>query len=151
MGLLLSPRAQNNILRIEKISPRILVAEFNSNPINTFIACYSPTNCSAESDADQLYCDLKAVIESIPAHNFVTIAVDFNAKVGTEDVNFSFNSSTKKNGEKLLDLVEEFHLTITSTNFVKPTKKLWTHEPLKGDRYHIDYILVRMEDMVQQY
>ena len=143
VGILLSPRAQNNILRIEKISPRILVAEFNSNPTNTFIACYSPTNCSAESDADQFYCDLKAVIESIPAHNFVTIAGDFNAKVGTEDANFSFNPSTNRNGEKLLDLAEEFHLTITSTNFMKPSKKLWTHESPKGDRSQIDYILVR--------
>ena len=143
VGLLLSPRAQNNILKIEKISSRILVAEFNSNPINTFIACYSPTNCSEESEVDLFYTELKSVVENIPAHNFVTIAGDFNAKIGSPDALFSFNSSTNRNGEKLLDFVDEFQLSITNTKFMKPSRKLWTHESPKGDLSQIDYILVR--------
>ena len=133
VGLLLSPRAQNNLLPVEKISSRILVAEFNSNPINTFIACYSPTNCSVESEVDD-YSELKSVVENIPAHNFVSIAGDFNAKVGTPDVLFSYNSSTNRNGEKLLDFADEFQLMISNTKFMKPSKKLWTHESPKGDR-----------------
>ena len=50
------------------------------------------------------------------------MAGDLNAKVGTEDVSFSFNPSTNGNAEKLLDLAEEFHLTITSSNFMKSSK-----------------------------
>ena len=143
VGLLLSPRAQNNLLRVEKISSRIMVAEFNSNPINTFIACYSPTNCSVENEVDNFYNELKSVVENIPAHNFVSIAGDFNAKVGTPDALFSYNPSTNRNGEKLLDFIEEFQLMISNTKFMKPSKKLWTHESPKGDRSQIDYILFR--------
>ena len=143
VGLLLSSRAQSNILSIEKISSRILVAEFNSNPINTFIACYSPTNCSEEAETDRFYSDLKSVVQNIPAHNFVTLAGDFNAQVGSEDVRFSFNSATNRNGEKLLDFAEEFQLSLASTNFMKPLNKLWTYESPKEDRTQIDYIIVR--------
>ena len=138
VGLLLSSRAQSNILSIEKISSRILVAEFNSNPINTFIACYSPTNCSEEAETDRFYSDLKSVVQNIPAHNFATLAGDFNAQVGSEDVRFSFNSATNRNGEKLLDFAEEFQLSLASTNFMKPLNKLWTYESPKEDRTQID-------------
>ena len=143
VGLLLSPKAQNNILSVEKISSRIIVAEFNSNPKNTFIACYCPTNCIEESEVDLFYTELKSVVENIPAHNFVTIAGDFNAKIGSSDALFSFNPSTNRNGEKLLDFVDEFQLSISNTRFMKPAKKLWTHESPKGDLSQIDYILVR--------
>jgi|TARA_B110001454_G_scaffold215734_1_gene237708 exonuclease III len=152
VGLLLSPRALNNLLKIEKISPRILVAEFNSSPVNTFIACYSPTNCSDEAEVDHFYSDLKSVTENIPAHNFVTVAGDFNAKLGPEDVKFTFSPTsstdkpppkTNRNGEKLLDYAEEFDLTISNTNFMKPPKKLWTFEAPNNNQYQLDYILVR--------
>ena len=59
--------------------------------MNTFIVCYSPTNSSDGSDIDNVYNEVRSLLESIPVQNFVTIAGDFNAKVGTEDVKFIFN------------------------------------------------------------
>ena len=52
VGMLLSAKAIQNTLNVEKISPRIIVAEFDSNPITSFISCYSPTNTSSEMDTD---------------------------------------------------------------------------------------------------
>ena len=72
VGMLLSPKACENLINIEKINDRIMVAEFNSNPILTFIACYSPTNSSEEEVATEFYQSLKSVIENVPAHNFLT-------------------------------------------------------------------------------
>ena len=143
IGFLLSPKAVNNMLHIEKISDRIMLAEFESNPKMTIISCYSPTNMREESEAKDFYKDLKGVTENIPAHNFLAIAGDFNAQVGPEDASFSFNVSTNRNGHELLDFVDEFQLVITNTKFMKPASQLWTHRYPTGARSQLDYILVR--------
>ena len=91
------------------------------------------------------------VTENIPAHNFVTVAGDFNTKLGPEDVKFTSPSTsstdkappkTNRNGEKLLDYAEKFDLTISNTSFMKPPKKLWTFEAPNNNQYQLDYILV---------
>ena len=143
IGFLLSPKVVNNMLHIEKISDRIMLAEFESNLKMTIISCYSPTNMSEESEAKDFYKDLKGVTENIPAHNFLVIAGDFNAQVGPEDAYFSFNVSTNRNGYELLDFVDEFQLVITNTKFMKPASKLWTHRYPTGAKSQLDYILVR--------
>lgn len=143
VGLLLSPRAYANLMSVEKISPRILVAEFNSNPKTTVIACYSPTNVSKESLTNQYYQELKSITENIPAHNFLVIAGDFNAQVGPADALFTYNRDTNRNGEKLVDFSVEFHLTIVNTTFMKPANKLWTLQLPTGKRSQVDYILIR--------
>ena len=50
VGILLSPHAYGTLLKIETVSARIMVATFNGNPKTTVISCYSPTNCSDESE-----------------------------------------------------------------------------------------------------
>ena len=133
----------SNLISIEKISSRVIVAEFNTNPITTFIVCYSPTNSCPEGEVDEFYQDLRSITENVPTHNFLTIAGDFNAQIGPEDALFTYNKQTNRNGEKLLELTEEFSLTIANTRFQKAQQKLWTWESPNGHKTQIDYILVR--------
>uniref|UniRef100_X2B9M6 Endonuclease/exonuclease/phosphatase domain-containing protein n=1 Tax=Capitella teleta TaxID=283909 RepID=X2B9M6_CAPTE len=44
VGLMLSPKARKALRTVTPISERILVAEFDSNPVTTVIVIYSPTN-----------------------------------------------------------------------------------------------------------
>ena len=100
IGLLLSPRASDNLLKKERISPRIiLIAEFGGNPKSTFIACYSPTNVSAEADVIQFYHELKDTTDAVPAHNVLTVAGDFNAQIGPGVAAFTYNHATNRNGK----------------------------------------------------
>ena len=55
IGLLLSPSATNSLINVEKISPRIITANFNGNPITIVVSCYSPTNVSDEDDVSEFY------------------------------------------------------------------------------------------------
>ena len=142
VGILLSQKASQNLLSIEKISDRIIIAEFNSNPRTTFIACYCPTNVSDKKLVDDFYSDLKAVTENVPAHNFLVIAGDFNGQLGPDNALFTYNKATNRNGEKLTDYSEEFQLSITNTRFVKHPNRLWTFQHPSRSRSHIDYILV---------
>ena len=143
VGILLSPKASGNLLSVEKISERIIIAEFNSNPRTTFIACYCPTNVSDEKLVDDFYSDLKGVTESVPAHNFLVIAGDFNGQLGPDNALFTYNKATNRNGEKLTDFSEEFQLFISNTRFMKHPNRLWSFQHPSGSRSQIDYILVR--------
>ena len=143
IGMVLSPKAVDNLLTIEKISDRIMVAEFNTNPKTTFIACYGPTNCSEENLADEFFCNLRELVGNVPQHNFLIIAGDFNSQLGPEDVPFSYNRETNRNGEKLVDLCQELSLFAANTTFMKKREKLWSFQHPSGSRSQIDYILVR--------
>lgn len=143
IGILLSPKASSNLLSIKKVSDRIVVAEFNTNPKTSFISCYSPTNVSDETIVDDFYSSLSLTLRNIPAHNFLVIAGDFNARLGRDDVNFSFHQETNRNGSKLSDLLLEFQLIATNTMFMKKFKKLWTFQHPNGLKSQIDFILVR--------
>ena len=69
VGLLLSPRAMENLSSIEVISPRVVIAEFEGNPKTTIISFYSPHNSCSEEDIDDFYDTLRSTLENVPAHN----------------------------------------------------------------------------------
>ena len=62
---------------------------------------YSPHNSSPVDEVEEFYSTLKSTVEQVPAHNFLVIAGDLNAKLGPDEVNFTYNSSTNRNGEML--------------------------------------------------
>ena len=143
IGFLLSPKAIDNILIVDPVSPRIMVLELKGNPKTTVVCAYSPINTSPLNEIDDFYRTLRSTIEQVPLHNFLVIAGDLNAKLGPDDVNFSFNSKTNRNGEMLLDFLEEFNLFISNTSFMKPKGQLWTFEYPSGDRAQLDYLIFR--------
>ena len=143
VGLLLSPKAMENLSNIDKISSRIIIADFEGNPKSTVIACYSPINNSSDDDINDFYLGLRSVIENVPAHNFLTIPGDFNAQLGPNDAKFTFHTETNRNGEFLVDLMEEFNLCPANCKFMKSNNKLWTFEYPNGKRAQLDYVLVR--------
>ena len=143
IGLLLSPKASSNLLSIKKVSDRIVVAEFNSNPKTSFISCYSPTNVSDETIVNDFYSSLLTTLQQIPTHNFLIVAGDFNAQLGSDKVNFSFHHETNRNGQKLADLILQCELFASNTIFMKNLKKLWTFQSPNGSKSQIDFILVR--------
>ena len=53
---------------MEKISPRIITANFNGNPITTVISCYSPTNVSDEDDVTEFYNNIQIIISRFEGH-----------------------------------------------------------------------------------
>ena len=143
VGFLLSAKAQECLSKIEKVSSRIMVAEFHSNPTTTIVSCYSPTNCSPEDEVDEFYNDLRSVCDNTPPHNLLLLCGDFNAKLGPSDARFTYHTDTNRNGEKLLDMITEFNLCATNTKFMNKPNRLWTFQYPGGSKAQLDYILVR--------
>ena len=68
---------------------------------------------------------------------------DFNARIGKEDGKFTFHDRTNRNGEKLIELAQSTNLVISNTKFQKRKGKLWTYLSPSGEKYQLDYILIR--------
>ena len=98
VGMLLDSRARKSLRRAVTHTKRILIAEFDSSPVTTVIIAYLPTNVSPLEDIESFYEDLSAAIRGVPAHNFLAVLGDFNARLGQGDVPFTYHKETNRNG-----------------------------------------------------
>ena len=143
VGIPLSQKASENLLKIESISPSIMVLELEGNPKTTVICVYSQHNSSSESGIEDFYTKLRSAVEQVPHHNFLVISGDLNAKLGPDNARFKHNKETNRNGEHLIDFMEEFSLFASNTSSMKPKGQLWTFEYPKGGRAQLDYLIFR--------
>ena len=146
VGLMLGSRARKALRRVYHHTDRILMAEFSGNPVTTVLVVYSPTNVAPPGEVDKFYEDLDTAIRDTPAHNFLAILGDFNARLGPEDVLFPFHDSTNRNGKHLTTLLMEHQLLAANTMFQKRAGKRWTfRDRASGTVRQLDYILVRQK------
>ncbi|XP_060758416.1 craniofacial development protein 2-like [Neoarius graeffei] len=144
VGLIISTKARKALRRTERHSKRILLAEFESNPITTVVVVYSPTNSAPLEETEEFYDDLHSLLRSVPTHNFLIVLGDFNTRIGKEDVPFPYHSTTNRNGELLVELMSEHDLLAMNTQFCKKRRKLWTFKDRgTGALRQLDYVLVR--------
>ncbi|XP_072042892.1 uncharacterized protein [Amphiura filiformis] len=68
---------------------------------------------------------------------------DFNGRIGPEDAKFTYHDITNRNGKFLVDLAIEKNLICANTYFRKRKGKLWTFCSPAGNKYQLDYILLR--------
>ena len=145
VGLMLSPRARRALRSVHQHTARILVAEFEGNPVTTVMCVYSPTNVAHHvAEVEEFYSTLRSAIQRVPAHNFLVILGDFNARLGPQDAPFTFHDSTNANGEHLAALLVEHGLLAANTLFKKRLGKRWTFRDRGTNTLRqLDYVLVR--------
>ena len=144
VGLLLGRKAKKALLKATRISARILRVEFDGNPRTTVLVVYAPTNCAELSEVEDFYETLSSTLQDVPAHNFLGILADFNARIGTEVAPYTFHDTTNRNGSFMADLLMEFGLIAGNAQFQKRPGKLWTFKDRATDSLRqLDYILIR--------
>ncbi|XP_072030406.1 uncharacterized protein [Amphiura filiformis] len=114
VGILMSAKAKKTILSCICITPRIICATFGGSPKTTIIVTYCPTNVSDEKESEEHYMLLDKSIKQVPAHNFLMVMGDFNARVGKEHYKVPYHDSTNRNGELLHTLAIENELEIAN-------------------------------------
>ncbi len=67
----------------------------------------------------EFYDDLTSVIRNVPAHNFLTVLGDFNARLGPDDARFTLHDQSNRNGVLLAELLVENQLLAANTLFEK--------------------------------
>ncbi|KAK1883300.1 Craniofacial development protein 2 [Dissostichus eleginoides] len=146
VGLMLGPLARKAVRRVYHHTDRVLIAEFSGNPVTTVIVVYSPTNVAPSEEVEKFYEDLATAVRDVPAHNFLAILGDFNARLGPEDAPNPYHDSTNRNGAYLMALLMEHELLAANTMFRKRTGKRWTFQDrATGMLRQLDYILVRQK------
>lgn len=144
VGLLLGRKAKKALLDAKRISNRILRAEFDGNPKTTVLVIYAPTNSAEVSEVEEFYKSLRGTLQDIPAHNFLTILGDFNARIGPDVAPHTYHDATNRNGSYMADLLLEFGLLAANAQFQKRPGKLWTFKDRATDSLRqLDYILIR--------
>ena len=128
VAFLVSDKAMVNLINVESISPRVMVLELKGNPKINLVCGYSPHNEATEEDINEFYSSLISVLENVPRHNFLSVLGDMNAKMGPDDTKFSYDLATNRNGETLLDFMDEFNLFSSNNSFMKPKTQLWSFE-----------------------
>ena len=120
-------------------------ARFDGNPVTTVIVVYAPTNVATAEDIDNFYEDLRRTISAVPAHDFLAVLGDFNARLGPEDADHTFHEETNTpNGKQLASLLVEHELLAANTLFQKRMGKRWTFQDrATGTKRQLDYILIR--------
>ena len=97
------------------------MAEFHGNPGSTVIVVYSPTNVAPSEEAEKLYEDLRNVLRDVPAHNFLMVLGVLNARLGPEDVLFTYHDTTNQ-------LLSETGFLTDNTLLKKRRGKMWTYK-----------------------
>ncbi|KAJ3603475.1 hypothetical protein NHX12_028221 [Muraenolepis orangiensis] len=122
--LMLGPLVRKALRRVYHHTDRILIAEFSGNPVTTVIVVYSPTNMAPSEEVEKF----ATAVRDVPAHNFLAILGDFNARLGPEDAPYPYHNSTNRNGTYLTALLMEHELLAANTMFWKRTGKRWTFQ-----------------------
>ena len=87
---------------------------FQGKPFNIIvIQVYAPIPDAEEAEADQFYDDLVDLLELTPKNDVLLIIVDWNAKVGSQEVLGVQNEA----GQRLTEFCQENTLVTVNTLF----------------------------------
>ena len=106
----ISKEASKSLINIKRVTNIIMIANFQSNPVLTTIVTYVPCEHEDEVVKNTFYEQLRTTIEQVPSHNFLIILSDMDARMGSEDVQDTYNTSTNNNGSRLIEMMEEYKL-----------------------------------------
>ena len=150
VGLLMSKHIYKCLQSVTPVTKRIISTTFHGNPQLTVTSVYAPTECPLPDDKDDFYNDLNNHLEQMKPHNIHLVVGDFNARVGLDSHSIHpevigrhcFYGTTNNNGERLVDLCEEFQLRPAQMRFPHPRHRLWTWMHPSGSTHQLDHILI---------
>ena len=151
VGFILDQNSASSLKDVKKVTSRIIVAYFYGNPQLTIVAVYAPTDCADDREKDSFYDKLRDTLNNIPPHNVVITLGDFNARIGSDSHQTSphiigkyvFHTDTNDNGQRMIDICENFNLRPAFSRFPHRKGRLWTWEHPSGARAQLDHILIR--------
>jgi len=151
VGILVRHKYVNTLKSANQVSDRILAAKLNSNPELTIVSAYAPTKNATEDTKDKFYQDIHDYVHSIPAHNLLIVAVDFNARVGLDSHGviprvigrYAYYTTSNDNGERLVNACESLSLRPLQHRFPQPRRRQWTWTHTSGSNAQLDHIIIK--------
>ena len=107
---------------------RMISVHLQGKPFNiTVFQVYSPTSNAEEAEVERFYEDLQDFLELTPKTEVLFIILDWNAKVGSQEilgVTGKFGLGAQKAGQRLIEFCQENALVIANTRFQQRKRRL---------------------------
>ncbi|KIH43775.1 endonuclease/exonuclease/phosphatase family protein [Ancylostoma duodenale] len=149
VGFALDRKTCDSVIVFQPVSSRIAVLTLEGTIRTHIVAVYAPTEITADSSKDQFYSQLQQVIDSLPHIEFIIVAGDTNAHVGSrregweETLGHFGHGGMNDNGLRLLTFAASNSLLIDNSYFQHPRKHKLTWRCPKGtDSAVLDYFLI---------
>ena len=91
VGIIISKEASTSLINKKRVTNRIMT----DNPVFITIVTYAPCEFGDEIVNNIFYEQLRTTIGKVTSHNFLIIFSDTTARMGPEDVKYTYNISTK--------------------------------------------------------
>lgn len=153
VAIILRGKWKNNVLNTYHYSERIIMIKIKAQPVDLcVIAVYLPTTNSKDEEVEEVYEQIDDLMKLVKEKDNLIVIGDFNASIGEDNKgvwNGKFGlGKMNARGGRLLDFCEQYELTVTNTCFEMPKRRRYTWKsPGDGNRYQIDYILVKKKFM----
>ena len=152
VGFLVHKDITDTVMGCRPVSSRLITIRMRATPFNiTIIQVYAPTSTYEDSEVEDFYDQVQAVLDQAPKKDIIIVQGDWNAKVGEDSyTNWKDtcgpygNTETNDRGLRLLEFARYNNLLLVNTLGPHKASRRWTwHSP--GGEYHnqIDYILVK--------
>jgi len=122
VGLLLSKGAARSLIAWEPVSDRLMTARLKTR-FTTIIQAYAPTESASDTDKDDFYEQLNAILDAAPSHVVKILMGDFNAQIGPDRTGFENVMGNETmgrrtdNGERLLSMCNSNELKVGGSIF----------------------------------
>ncbi|WP_353817088.1 endonuclease/exonuclease/phosphatase family protein [Acinetobacter baumannii] len=152
VGFLVHKNILATVMGCRPVSSRLITIRLRATPFNiTIIQAYAPTSDYEDSEVEDFYENIQAVLDQVPKKDIVIVQGDWNAKVG-QDAHHNWgdtcgphcNNETNDRGLRLLEFARYNNLVLANTLGLHKKSRRWTwHSP--GGEHHnqIDYIMVK--------
>ncbi|GFN95634.1 endonuclease-reverse transcriptase [Plakobranchus ocellatus] len=148
VGIIVDQTVTKAIKGYWTLSDRVLLVKIAGKPVDlNIIQVYAPTANSNDEDLDKFYNDLDTAKTQCKSQDLLIIMGDFNAKVGTEKVDYIVGKHglgiRNERGEKLIEWYQTNNIIVGNTWFQQPPRRKWTWKsPGDETRNQIDYMMI---------
>lgn len=136
----------------EYVSERILTVTLKIYGYETIVVgVYAPTESTENLIKEQFNEQLSNILNKIKNHQDIIVAGDLNARVKSQINNqvvgeFAEEIENNNNGDRLIDLCNQYKLQLTNTKFAHKMIHRYTWErSTMGQKSIIDYIIVKQQ------
>lgn len=155
ISIIITRKLEKKVKCWEQINERIIKLTLTiQGRITNIIGIYAPNDDASVTNKDIFSNDLKQILDDIPNREEIILAGDFNARVGNirqGRVLGPFGEERKNNnGERVLNLCEEYNLKIANSFFKhKDIHKYTWEQHTRGLRSIIDYIVIKQNSAIK--
>ncbi|KIH67563.1 endonuclease/exonuclease/phosphatase family protein [Ancylostoma duodenale] len=149
VGFALDRKTCDSVIAFQPVSSIIAVLTLGGTIRTHIVAVYAPMEITADSSKDQFYSQLQQVIDSLPHSEFIIVAGDTNAHVGSrregweETLGHFGHGEMNDNSLRLLTFAASKSLLIGNSYFQHPRKhKLTWRCPRGTDSAVLNYFLI---------